>query len=379
MEAGDDPNHVFPLRDVESQFLVEYKQGPEQRPLGSLSYAQVMREAYPGAVYYYTSEPYRVYRVLQREKKILVRKEAFYTTRPQALPTLVFPNLSAGNVYRAVRFRTLLVVDCGLQIREAVCGYKERRGPTELVQPYPIPFDKTGISFALERFTRNYFTTGVILTHPLLGEPSVDSELCAALMYEAFLNLAPFERQDLSFGTDRHRVDRGPVKQGQTFIAIYDSTYGSLRLAAKLLEGDLLVRTARHACELARTAALVEASSPTCRALETLAEELETAGVPLEFEPETPARIGEGRVRVLLPGSRGLHSRLNNEEFEVDKVIYSPKLQSVAYVGRCKGDEHTGGVHVAAVEWIIPIPGESRMGWFDPETGETSDEPGDTG
>ena len=55
-----EPAHVFPLRDVESQFNVELKVHREIKRLGSLSHAQVMREAYPGAVYYYAGRPYRV-------------------------------------------------------------------------------------------------------------------------------------------------------------------------------------------------------------------------------------------------------------------------------------------------------------------------------
>ena len=51
-EAGDDPNHTYPLRDVDIQFRVEHKKGPQKMFLGSLSYGQLMREAYPGAVYY---------------------------------------------------------------------------------------------------------------------------------------------------------------------------------------------------------------------------------------------------------------------------------------------------------------------------------------
>lgn len=99
-ESGDEPNRVFPLRDVESQFQVRIKQGPEDHPLGSLSYRQALREAYPGALYYYATHPLRVYRITQQSRQVLVRPEKRYTTKPKVLPTLVFPNLSRGNVFR---------------------------------------------------------------------------------------------------------------------------------------------------------------------------------------------------------------------------------------------------------------------------------------
>ena len=50
-EAGEEANHVFPLRDIEVQFKVIYQHKGEIRNLGRLSYGQMMREAYPGAVY----------------------------------------------------------------------------------------------------------------------------------------------------------------------------------------------------------------------------------------------------------------------------------------------------------------------------------------
>jgi DEAD/DEAH box helicase domain-containing protein len=38
-EAGDDPNHVFPLRDVEVQFKVQERLMGQLRDLGQLSYS----------------------------------------------------------------------------------------------------------------------------------------------------------------------------------------------------------------------------------------------------------------------------------------------------------------------------------------------------
>lgn len=48
-ECGDDPWHSFPLRDVGSQFKV-VQGGRDGNPMEQISYAQLMREAYPGAI-----------------------------------------------------------------------------------------------------------------------------------------------------------------------------------------------------------------------------------------------------------------------------------------------------------------------------------------
>ena len=42
-------------------------QGSLRRPLGQLTYSQVLREAYPGSIYYYMARPYRVYRYRYRD------------------------------------------------------------------------------------------------------------------------------------------------------------------------------------------------------------------------------------------------------------------------------------------------------------------------
>lgn len=79
-DAGDSPNHTFPLRDVESQFKIEYRQGFTKESLGSLSYGQLMREAYPGAVYYYATLPYRVTRVNVNSKTTRIPRHVIIKT-----------------------------------------------------------------------------------------------------------------------------------------------------------------------------------------------------------------------------------------------------------------------------------------------------------
>ena len=138
-QAGTSPHHIFPLRDCEVQYQVEtLPRSGYFRQLGSLSFSQVMREAYPGGVYYYQTQTFRVVRIQNRERKIIVRDEKRYTTKPTALPALIFPNLSDGNVYSRQRYGELRLIECNLQLREAIIGFKERRGPNEFQQLYPL-------------------------------------------------------------------------------------------------------------------------------------------------------------------------------------------------------------------------------------------------
>jgi len=325
-ESGEDPNHFFPLRDVESQFRVEFKQGPELRSLGPLSYGQLIREAYPGAVYYYITKPFRVYKVNLHSRLIQVRKEKRYTTRPQSLPTLVFPNLGSGNVYRCKKYGDLIVAECNLQIRESVCGYRERRGPNELTFSYPPDSIETGIYFHLPRFTRNYFTTGVVITHPALNKDGVNCEALANLLYEFFLILISFERRDINVSADKHRTQRGPITEGSKFVALYDQTYGSLRLSGRILEDDILQKILQEIIKLLKDHVTFELESATVSALKALHGSVLQGGEDLILDTGAPPEaLPRKYERVILPGSKGLNVTKNNEEFEVEAVFFSSK------------------------------------------------------
>jgi DEAD/DEAH box helicase domain-containing protein len=371
LESGDDPNHTFPLRDAESQFKVELKQGPDHRSLGSLSYGQLLREAYPGAVYYYITQPFRVYKVSVAAKLVQVRREKRYTTRPQPLPTLVFPNLGAGNVYRSKQFGDLIVAECNLQIRESLGGLKERRGPNEFSKSYPLDYIETGVLFKLPRFTRNYFTTGIIITHPALNQPRVNREALAGLLYEAFLILIPFERQDVSYAVDKHRTQQGPIAAGSAFLAIFDQTYGSLRLSGRMLEDDILQRTMSQALDLCPRQRVLEGDDATLAAMAAMCTSLSEVGSDMPFGSGTPPPdqpyCGE---RVILPGSKGLNINHNNEEFEVEAVFFHPSISGLSYRGRRVSITDETLKEIVPLKALVEIAGESKMGFYNYDTGE---------
>lgn len=77
-------------------------------------------------------------------------------------------------------------------------------------------------------------------------------------------------------------------------------------------------------------------------------------------------------VRVILPGSKGLNLRSNNEEFVVESVSYSPHYNGLAYRGcRCEGaiGANQDVKTIFALDSLIEIPVESKLGWYNPESG----------
>ncbi|MBN1458223.1 MAG: DEAD/DEAH box helicase [Armatimonadetes bacterium] len=372
MESGDDPNHYFPLRDVESQFHVEVRQGPDRKSLGSVSHSQLLREAYPGAVYYYTTEAFRVYQIHMPSKQVLARKERKYTTTPSSLPTLVFPNLTAGNVFEARKHSDLFVAECNLQIREAVCGFKERRGPNEFDCHYPPDRDATGINFPLSSFSRNYFTTGVIFSHPCFEKSSADLESVASLLFEYFLLTVPFERSDVGWAIDRYRAHDGVLEHGARFISVHDQTYGSLRLSGRLLAEPIMAQVLSGAESFAREQDLLELSPTTANCLATLASAACHEPAPVIFAETVAADLDEAE-RVIRPGSRGWSLNHENEEFLVSDLFFNPKTGSLMYRGQRDSLRDQPVIDIVPVSSVREIPGVSEIGFYDYETGQVVD------
>lgn len=377
--AGDDPNHTFPLRDVDMQFQVKLKKGPTEESLGSLSYGQLMREAYPGAIYNYITKPYRVYRVSIHKRTIEVRKDKKYTTKPLMIPTLVFPNLTTGSVYVSRKHGDLIVTESVLQIREAITGYREFRGPNELVCQYPLD-PAAGIFFDQPRFQRYFFTTGVVFTHPALNDPNVENNLVAQLLFEVFLMIVPFERRDIAFSDDKHRRARFPINEGDKFVSIYDQTYGSLRLSGRILEDSVLssfVDRLETIKNISQKEGFLEEGSATAIALEQILNSLSQPHVDFSFDSSEPSLPDAERyVKVIKPGSIGIDIRKDNEEFFVDGLFYSPVIKGLAYRGRHiseNGRKFEGSTISIPYDSLIEIPGESEIGLYDFETGEIKD------
>jgi DEAD/DEAH box helicase domain-containing protein len=364
-EAHDRPNYAFPLREVESQFKVERAQGPTPVSLGSLSFGQLMREAYPGAIYYYATQPYRVTRVNLKTRQIQVRREKRYTTRPNRMPDRVFPRLNPSGVFTARCQDDLLSLECQLLVRETINGVVEQRGGNESVYPYPLPRE-LGYYQDQPFFNRNYFTSGTVLSHPALSAPGVFPPALAELIYEAFLLLIPFDRQDIGWAADSFRQPRPPsIAEGQPFLSVFDQVYGSLRLSGRLLEPDLLGRVLLEAGLLAATQGLVQINPAGRAALgELCAASLDRSLRRLSFG-SVEVNLPPGTERVILPGSKGLLLR-SSEEFRVIGVVRMPN--GVSYEGVPASLEGSSAATMPLLSDVAEIPGESQVASYNPLT-----------
>jgi len=378
-QAGDDPYHTYPLRDLDMQYKVECRQGPNVMNLGSLSFGQVMREAYPGAVYYYQARAYRVVKIRKQQRTIDVRVERRYFTSPVMLPTLILPNLTSDNVYQDLQFGDLRVIECAMQIGEAVIGFKERRGANELNVSYPLRSD-LGLYFDAPKFARYVFTSGVLFDHPSLSKPQVKVDAISRVLYEAFLMTVPFEPQDINAGSDKHRSTRDGIQEGSRFACVYDQTYGSLRLTSRLVDTDTLLKVFRMAVDISETSELFELNAESVCALRELAND--AAEEPRRMDVGAAIAVDSKYGTIIKIGSYGLDSKKDNEEFWVDGVFFSPQFGELAYRGKHIGEKnraeqenwrHSTTSVIVPVKFIQPLGGVSEIAYYDYETGEVID------
>jgi DEAD/DEAH box helicase domain-containing protein len=306
-QAG--PHREFPLRTgIEKTFNVR---DPRESRLGSLSFPQALKEAYPGAIYYYMAAPYRVYEFRYRTGEILVRREKRWTTRPH-LQNVVFPKCSGG-ILSLFRSETGFVAEMELQARERVVGFSEQRGPNTLNYEYGPESP-----YARHPVTRFFETTGICWYFP---DANMLSETVAVAIKGAFCALCGVQEREIGVGT--FHCNQSPIGAAHCQgLCVYDVTHGSLRLTRKLAERfsevvdqALLIATAQDPVDrpLERNLAL----------LRDAVGELLPASVSI---PATASLMADNWATVIAPGGKGmLMDGGATQEVEVRAYRYTPQ------------------------------------------------------
>jgi DEAD/DEAH box helicase domain-containing protein len=373
--AGDSPHYTFPLRNVEIQFEVK-SFGPPPQAQGTLSYSQLMREAYPGAIFYNITRPLRVTNVNIRTHEVKTRKEKkHYSTSPIELPPNVFPNLTPGNVFQAKRIGNIIITESPLQVREAIVGYTETQGTKKINFQYPTN-GENNIFYNQRYFSRNFFTTGITISHPAFDNPAVSLDMICNIFYEAFLMIVPYERRDISCAYDKHRQAHTTysINEGTRFVVVYDRTYGSLRLTGRIFSESIFSKILEKALEIIVFDEFKDVNVETKKVFTILFDELQTEAD--DFPEYSEIRtIGEDLVKILLPNSHGFVLPVANAEFEVEGVFVDLKTGKLSYRGKYTNnpDMHDDTKVIWPVDSIIGVNGESRSGYYSLNTGEIID------
>lgn len=353
--AQNGPHYEFPLRaGIEKSFEVRQRR-PSERGLGTLTYPQLLREAYPGAVYYYLARPYRVGALRYATGRLWVAPTGYYTTQPR-WQSRVFPKF-AGGTLQAWRAPEGFLAEAELQVSERVTGFVERRGPNSIEHLYA-----PGSPYAQRPIQRFFETTGVCWRSS--GSPAA-SEAVAQAMLNAFCLRFGVHHRDLGAGAFRANVSPlGPeAVQG---ACIYDAADGSLRLTQRLAERfaqvvELALTLAREAEQ--PDAVLERDLEELCRWCATLRPDAVNSAasalaLPLPPDDGWIALVAAGQPAVLRHGSG------ETEEVTVLAYRYTPHglLYSLA---------HPSALWQVAADAVIPIHGVTVLEQVNLTTGET--------
>ena len=356
-QAVAGPHRAFPLRTgVEKSYQVACRQIPGQR-LGTLSYSQVLREAFPGAIYRYMARPFRVFEIKHPSGEIVCINTRGVARTNAIAQTAVFPQFD-DQMYYLRRSDTAFIAECRLQVSERVIGFQQVQG-----------LDKTevlygpGSKYSQKPLNRYINTTGVSFYFP---DEALQREVLGKYVALAFCRVCSVQDRDVGWGTfisQSSPLGSGPIRG----FALYDSAYGSLRLTRQIPHHlpEILLEAARVASD--------EGAPQVARSAKQLLEMLDTLGAPQEsvishdifsgaaadqewktvVAPNQPAICHDGQSHV-------------NEEVTVLRYLYTP--QGIRYTLKAQRED---------VQWLVsaamihPIHGITKLEQYNINTGET--------
>jgi DEAD/DEAH box helicase domain-containing protein len=376
--AQDKPHYAFPLRSSDVQYAFKLATYGGEIDLGQASWSQVMSEAYPGAVYRYCTLPYRVVEVNRTARRIRLRKEKNYYTKPLQLPIQLFPNMRIQEgILGGLKIGEVYAVECKTQIYQKITGWAERRGSTESRYEYKNNEDlirSWGIRLDQTQFDRTLRTTGVFITWPEITLNGANLDHMAELLFESLLFNIPFERADLISGSSKVRHSAVFLPEGTVSIGICDFTNGGLRLTKVLTDAGNLTRIVQGAVEMAQVwpEEVFVVREETITSMNCLLSRLGNSAIDTESivpglgVPDSPT----ARIRVLMPDSIGIVAKMMNRRVRVEKVFL--KFDGLRY--RVRYEEEAAVLadqdRFLKVEDVEPVPGMAQWGFYNEETGE---------
>lgn len=366
--GGDSPHLNYPLRQI-CERKVALKTYGCAEPIGTISDAQAIREAYPGATYFHLQRAHRVaeWRVNSYERAIYLKPaKAAQPTHP-LLRQCVSGSFNAEEVIdgHLLRSEKGAIVEARLQIMESVEGYRTEKGAVNyafLRRSNP----------RMRRQAREFSTTGVILQ---ISEPWFAGSRLEQVERRTALGAGLKELlcRHESIATGEIHVAASQialqvaagVQKLDDAIAIYDNLHGGLRLTAKLFAR--LPELAEYLCRAAETAgADAFVDFDTARRFAAWAGSLQ----PALANHTGTIEVEVGEHLIFAPGSL-VTFRKGGTHFErrllAPELLKFPTGDLLFYRYQCDDDANSWVAHDAVEasghEW-------SRVIW-NPQTNET--------
>jgi len=232
--GGDTPHRNYPLRNVGERNL-DIKVHENADSLGDVTQSQALRECYPGATYFHMMRPYEVaaWHTTSFTPFIRVKSGAHRgSTRPR-ITTWINAGITSHDVIEShlLKSDSGFLAECQMQITERVGGYLldrtgEFRSYQKLQQRNPN----------MKARLRNFRTSGVVLCVDKDWFKNGDvKRLVADELREVFAHEYSVLPQDVgSAATNISVRDSGGKVWRGGCVAVFDQTYGSLRLTERL-------------------------------------------------------------------------------------------------------------------------------------------------
>ncbi|MEY3807619.1 MAG: hypothetical protein RI893_595 [Pseudomonadota bacterium] len=349
------PHHVFFLRNsIEKSYQVIDE---HHQKLGTLTYTQLLREAFPGAIHRYLAKPYRVYEIKHPDGKIITSK--IKTGIGKTTPTtqiMVFPEFN-NSIYFFQKSSTAFIAECRVQVSERVTGFTERWGSNKNEVIY-----ETGNMYAQKPLYNILNTTAICFY--FLDEPLQSSqESYARYIGLAFCNICSIQNNDIGWGifsTQTSPLDFKPIKG----FAIYDSVFGSLRLTKQIPNrlNEILeeaIRIANEECEQHHAAVIGEMKRQIKSFGQAQEHQASTEIFAMQKEDGWETVIAAHQLALYHDGQNHI-----NEEVTVLRYVFTP--EGIKYFLKAKANATWQVKH----EIIRPIPGVTQLEQYNVNTGE---------
>jgi DEAD/DEAH box helicase domain-containing protein len=247
--GGDTPQRSYPLRNV-AEINFKIAQGEQADALGEATLPQALRECYPGATYFYMAKPYKVQAWRTGGFEPIIRVTATpgaRVTKPRIRTWINATVTTQGVVDRHFRKSADgFLTECEMQITERVQGFEENgdfKSYGELRERNPN----------MKPRMRQFRTSGVVLcmTYPWFRDATMRAQLSDEVL-EIFCREYSVLRQDVGKASSNISIKTASAEGPRAdCIAIYDQTYGSLRLTERLyLDFRALILRLKSAAEM---------------------------------------------------------------------------------------------------------------------------------
>lgn len=227
------PQIAYPLRFISDIYKILPVIG-ETHPIPeeSITREQVVTEGYEGAVRntlnggQHIRERVRYIDFLRKEINVAREWKDYLSTSPQ-ISRYIIPNFNRDFRYSTIYFGDAKIYNLSVKEYYNIYGYWENHNRNRKYFRYNSilrmpPFN----------------TTGVVFFHPSLNAQGVNKQDIATILFEVFLRLRAFERNDINYRGGRLFNSNDILKRNDCFVSIYDAN--DLNLTSRTLDKHLL-------------------------------------------------------------------------------------------------------------------------------------------